>query len=92
MDTLTTEATRGGIDIMQTQMQGTVPVTARLPRWMVDELEIASEREQRPQADVVKRLLSRALRAGWATSFEATPTTDNRVSTEMKGKSTLAAT
>ncbi len=59
-------------------VQDTVPVTIRLPVWLLDELEAASDREQRPFADVVKRVLSRASRAGWVSTFEATPLTDHR--------------
>ncbi len=90
MDTMTTRVTAESLEEMPRRKRGdegdpvqdTVPITIRIPVWMLDEMEATSDREQRPFADIVKRLLSRALRAGWTSTFEATPLTDDRADKE----------
>ncbi len=92
MDTMTTWVTAESLEEMPRRKRGdegdpvqdTVPITIRIPAWMLDELEATSDREQRPFADIVKRLLSRALRAGWTSTFEATPLTDDRADKETR--------
>ncbi len=59
-------------------VQETVPVTIRIPTWLLEDLEATAEREQRPLADVMKRLLSRAVKAGWTMTFEATSLTQGQ--------------
>jgi len=59
-------------------LQETLPVTIRIPMWMFQELEDAGDREQRQLADIMRRLLARAVRDGWTRSFEAVPLSDQR--------------
>lgn len=59
-------------------LQETIPVTIRIPQWMFQELEDAGDREQRQLADIMRRLLARAVRDGWTRAFEAVPLSDQR--------------